>query len=437
MMRSLFSSVAGLKAHQTKMDVIGNNIANVNTVAYKSQSVTFSDMFYQTTQTATGANAETNTGGQNAMQIGLGSQLNSISTDVTGEGGSETTGNGLDLKINGSSFFIIQSGGTNYFTKAGNFTTDSLGNLVTQSGGYVMGYAAALNSSGDYELQTDQLRPLSVYGSEYMTTSPAQTTEVTMSGNINPEDDAFSSDGSGYLTTLLNVYDSLGNLYSVQVQVTQTSTSEYTLTTTGKVFSGSNEVSTLTASGSTTLTFNTTTGLLTSDDSFDLTFTSTDSRADALVETINVDVSSLTCYGSSTTLDSARGDSDGLGAGKPVGTMTSVGIDTSGRIVAAYDNGDNVVIGQIAVTTFINPSGLEKVGDNLFAATLNSGDFNGIGSTIDSLGESFSTGTLEMSNVDLADEFTSMITTQRGFQANSRVITTSDTMLEELINLKR
>jgi len=124
MMRSLYSGVSGLKIHQTRMDVIGNNIANVNTVGFKSQSVSFSELFYQTTQSASGPNAETSTGGQNAKQIGLGASVAQISTNITAEGGSQSTGNAFDLKINGSSFFVVQSGGANYYTKAGNFTTD-------------------------------------------------------------------------------------------------------------------------------------------------------------------------------------------------------------------------------------------------------------------------------------------------------------------------
>lgn len=436
MMRSLYSGVSGLKAHQTKMDVIGNNIANVNTVGYKSQRVMFSDLFYQTTQSATGPNALTNTGGQNAKQIGLGAQLSSISTDITGEGGTQSTGNSLDLKINGSSFFIIQQGGSKYFTKAGNFTTDEAGNLVTQSGGYVMGYTAARNAQGDYTLQTDQLRPLSFRGNEYLNTAPAQTTGATFTGNINPSDEEFSANGSGQITRLINVYDNLGNLYSIQMAITKTDATHYVMSATGKVFSGNTEITgtELSAAGNITMEFDGTNGVLTGTDSFDITMSGTASAP--FISNINVDVSGVTIYGSETNIDSSRGV-DGAGAGKPVGTMTSAGIDTSGNIVASYDNGDNVIIGQIAVATFTNPSGLEKAGNNLFSATLNSGDFNGIGQTINSLGEDLSTGVVEMSNVDLASEFTDMIVTQRGFQANSRIITTSDTMLDELLSLKR
>ncbi len=443
MMRSLYSGVSGLKVHQTKMDVIGNNIANVNTVGFKSSKVTFSELFYQTTQNASGPNAETGTGGQNAQQIGLGATLGSISTQITNEGGNQSTGNALDLKINGSSFFVVQSGGSNYFTKAGNFTTDALGNLVTGSGAYVMGYTASRNeATGDYELQKDELRPISLYGSEYSYTAPAQTTQTTFSGNINSEDDEFSTSGSGQITRIVYAYDNLGHQYGVQVAFKKVSNSEYTVEATGKVFNGNNAVDSdaLTASfenSPISLIYDSAKGNFIGDTgSFDLTLSGTD--ATGYTSPITVDFSKTTAYASDTTVDSKKGGADGTtGAGKAVGTMTEVGIDTYGRVVASYSNGDNAVIGQLAVATFENPSGLEKVGQNMFAATMNSGEFNGVGQEIAATGGSFSTGVLEMSNVDLASEFTDMIVTQRGFQANSRIITTSDTMIEELLSLKR
>ncbi|MBQ4069108.1 MAG: flagellar hook protein FlgE [Lachnospiraceae bacterium] len=429
MMRSLYSGVSGLKAHQTKMDVIGNNIANVNTVGFKSSRVTFSELFYQTTQVASGPNADTNTGGQNAKQIGLGTNMGSISVDVTTEGGTQSTGNPFDLKISGDSFFVVSSGGANYFTKAGNFTTDASGNLVTQSGGLVMGYIAETPGA---MLQTDQIRPLSIYGAQYTNTPPEITTAATYSGNINSEDSNFAEGLP--ITTFIPVYDNLGYKYEVQVQVTKVSATEYTAEATG-VYSGNQLIEDLTAEMSGTLTFDGATGLIAegSESSFELTL----SGKDSFTSPVTVDFSSLTCYGNESTIDCVRGDKNGEGAGKAVGTMISVGVQTDGKIVAAYSNGDNEVIGQIAVANFSNPAGLEKVGDNLFAATLNSGEFNGIGEDVTANGGSISSGTLEMSNVDLSTEFTDMIVTQRGFQANSRIITTSDTMIEELLSLKR
>lgn len=428
MMRSLYSGVSGLKVHQTKMDVIGNNISNVNTVGFKASRVTFSELFYQTTQTATGPNSETNTGGQNAKQIGLGASLSTISVDITSEGGTQSTNRPFDLKINGDSFFIVNSNGSTYFTKAGNFAKDEEGNLVTDTGAFVMGYVA--ETPGD-ALQTDQLRPIQVYSDKYVNTEPSATKAANFTGNINKEDSNFSAGLP--ITRNIYVYDNLGYQYGIQVQISKVSDTEYSVKANG-VYSGTELVKDLTASMEGTLKFDEATGKLTEDTKMDLSITGSDSFT---VNPIEVDFSKITSYGTETTIDSARGTYDGEGAGKKVGVMTSVGIDTAGNVVAAYDNGDNEIIGQIAVATFSNPAGLEKVGQNMFAATLNSGEFNGLGQDITSTGGSFSAGVLEMSNVDLATEFTDMIVTQRGFQANSRVITTSDTMLEELLSLKR
>lgn len=438
MMRSLYSGVSGLKTHQTRMDVIGNNIANVNTVGFKASSVTFSELFYQTTQIATGPNAENNTGGKNAKQIGLGTTLGSISVDMLSEGGSQSTGKPFDLKINGDSFFVVNNGMSNYFTKAGNFTTDGSGNLVTQSGAYVMGYAA------DYPggpLQTDQLRALSVYSSKYMYTTPEATTYSTFSGNINQQDETFGNGDP--ITTYVSMYDNIGNKYDVQVKITQDATNKnlYTISA-GDVMLDGKPVAGLTATiadtaGTQQLEFDPATGKLIGTEDPMMTLTITGSGSITTPVTLNF--SDITQLASSSDIASTAGDTDaeGAGAGKGVGTMLSVGIDELGRIVASYSNDDSYVIGQLATATFVNPSGLEKMGDNLYAETMNSGHFDGIGQAVDTDGGSISSGVLEMSNVDLSTEFTDMIVTQRGFQANSRIITTSDTMLEELLNLKR
>lgn len=428
MMRSLYSGVSGLKVHQTKMDVIGNNISNVNTVGFKASRVTFSELFYQKTQSATGYNSERGTGGQNAKQIGLGASLASISIDITGEGGNQTTNRPFDLKINGDSFFIVESNGETYFTKAGNFAKDDYGNLVTDTGAFVMGYVADVPGGA---LQTDQLRPIQVYAQKYVNTEPSATEAAHFEGNINKLDSNFAEGLP--ITRNIYVYDNLGYQYGVQVQISKVSDTEYSVTTNG-VYSGTSLVEGLTATMNGTLTFDEATGKLTADTVLDLSITGSDSFT---VDPIKVDFSNVTSFGTESSIDCARGTYDGEGTGKKVGVMTSVGINDKGEVVVAYDNGDNEIIGQIAVATFSNPAGLEKVGQNMFAATLNSGEFNGIGQDVATAGDSISPGVLEMSNVDLATEFTDMIVTQRGFQANSRVITTSDTMLEELLSLKR
>ena len=441
MMRSLFSAVSGLKAHQTRMDVIGNNIANVNTVAFKSQSMTFSEVFYQTTQTASGPSDSI--GGTNPKQIGLGSSVGSIATTVSTEGASERTDNPYDLQISGDAFFIVSSAGTTYFTRAGNFKVDESGALVTSDGANVMGW----QTDDDGNVVKDVVSKLYVTSTEFTYTAPSRTTGLTLSGNIN----ASSTES---ITTTMNFYDSLGNSYQATVTLdyvesNDTTTKTYSITPVSISQNGS--ITNLSFSVEGSISFNAVTGasLDTNDDIVITLNNNGTGSTSVLLDTvgtttdhkISIDATGLTMYSDKTSVKSAMGitDDDGntTGAGKATGTMTSVGIDTSGCIVASYSNGDTVTIGQIAVATFANPEGLEKSGENLWSATLNSGLFDGIGEDVTTGDGKITSGVLEMSNVDLSSEFTSMITTQRGFQANSRIITVSDTLLEELINLKR
>lgn len=434
MMRSLYSGVSGLRAHQTKMDVIGNNIANVNTTAYKSSSVTFSEVFYQTTQTAAGPNSETGAGGRNPIQIGLGSNVGSISTSIETEGAAQRTDNPFDLKLSGSSFFIVSNAGQNYFTRSGNFTVDSSGALVTSSGATVMGWQ--VDAEGN--VVKDQVSSLYVKGSSFTYTPPEATTKASISGNLNSSDSQFAK---GTVPTSITFYDSLGYQYLATVEITRVDAANYTMKV-GKVMCDGLETNLVGTIDDVNLKFNPDTGLVLSDtsdfkvsfDTRDLTDTEKASGKYKEVSTeigdITVNTSGMTTYGDETSFKLTNN-------GKTVGKMSAVGIDSSGMIVASYTNGDTRTIGQIAVASFSNPAGLEKIGTNMYKATLNSGLFNGVGEDVTATKGSISSGQLEMSNVDLSAEFTEMITTQRGFQANSRIISVSDTMLEELVNLKR
>ena len=462
MMRSLYSGVSGLRVHQTKMDVIGNNIANVNTVAYKSQSVTFSEVFYQTTQSASGPNAATGTGGQNAMQIGLGSSVGSISTAIETEGAAQRTDNPFDLKLKGNAFFVVNSGDATYFTRAGDFTVDASGALVTTSGASVMGWQV----DDDGNVVKDQVSPLYVKSADFTYTDPESTTSATVTGNVNPSDANFTNSTGGVAFTY-NFFDSLGYSYKANMKLSNpTLSADKSATTYTVSLSGVTREGEKTDLGATitpaTITFNALTGKIQTTDAdgkvcqLEIAFTDGNTVDGATVEAntetigtmtsgkgdgkITLDLTGLTSIADETSFDGGtlgiKTGTTTTGAGKAVGKMTSVGIDTSGGIIANYSNGDVKTIGQIAVTTFSNPAGLEKVGDNMYQATLNSGLFDGIGEDVSTSG-SISSGTLEMSNVDLSAQFTEMITTQRGFQANSRIITVSDTMIEELVNLKR
>ncbi len=489
MMRSLWSGVSGLKVHQTKMDVIGNNIANVNTVGFRSSTVNFTDVFYQTTQGASGPNANTGAAGRNAMQIGLGSNVAAISVNMSGTGATNRTDRGMDIMINGDAFFIVRSNGATYFTKSGAFDIDADGTLYcTTNGASVLGWGVDVNG----EIKKDTVDTLRLMSPENANADPSATTKVTLSGNVDMKDKdvQFGAEGT---PIAVSFYDNLGNLYTAKfkvVKATADSDTNYTVQLTdildkdgsilkneilnkdtgvvtytktnqpislgGTDLSGYNvdpatgEITGL-EQGQVTLAFNIFNGEFTGigtgnppeGDTLNLTLSAgPDAAADQVNEFplggVDIDFSALTMFATSgkSTIEPKRGDKDGNDAGNAAGTLNGFNVNTDGKIYAVYDNGDSKLLGQIAVASFPNPSGLEAMGNSLFAASQNSGEFDGIGVDITTIG-SFSIGALEMSDVDLATEFTNMITTQRGFQANSRTITTSDTMLEELINLKR
>lgn len=553
MMRSMYSAVSGLKTHQTRMDVIGNNIANVNTVAFKSSSVTFSDILYQTTSNASGANATTGTGGVNAKQIGLGTTAAATKVSITSAGASETTGNPFDIRLtdkNSTNFFIVNNGSENVFTRSGSFYVDGSGNLCMSSTGYtVMGWQVDETTG---EIRKDTVSALRIMQEKNLTSAPEATTQATIAGVLDENDADVKSDAGKVMN--LNFYDNLGYQYTAKFAIKATANDgEYTVELTSildsnnknitegftqaqmKEIFGNTDTKTTIASYSTTLpncgyTYDTTTGELKTaaaapkvvqikadgtlddgsgktikdvfgvsegnfkniqdsnnagnddykfervtnadgsfsyqikkksatnllkfntedgkfssigggtDKSVELNLNTTSLNANGNFQNITVDFSQCLNYNNSgkSTIGADAGAVDGTtGKGRKLGAMTGISIDTSGRIYGTYDNGNTELLGQIAVAQFSNASGLEKVGESCYRTTLNSGEFDGIGVEISADGSSMTTGELEMSNVDLSSEFTSMITTQRGFQANSRVITTSDTLLEELVNLKR
>ena len=456
MMRSLYSGVAGLKTHQTRMDVIGNNIANVNTTAYKSQSMTFSDLMYQTTQNASGANATTGVGGTNARQIGLGAKTSAIKTSITTQGASQTTNDPFDLMITGDNFFIVSNGSENLFTRDGSFYVDGEGNLCMQSTGYnVMGWLAETDDAGKTSIKQDTVKALKVMSAEYQTYAPEATSKAELSGIIDSKDTNITSD-DGKLVTL-DFYDNLGYKYTAKFRIktddTNTSDTEnaFTMELASVTDSNGDEVaddSTAYASAfsTATLTFNASTGEIKSVSGGSGTASGTtfylntsSFGASFANQNISIDASTLVNYNNNgaSTATCTRGDSDGDGSGRMIGEMSGISIQKDGMIYATYDNGMSRLLGQIATASFANASGLAKEGDNLYSATQNSGEFDGIGVDITVGGGYMNSGVLEMSNVDLSAEFTEMITTQRGFQANSRIITVSDTLLEELTNLKR
>ena len=448
MMRALYSGVAGLRTHQTKMDVIGNNIANVNTVAFKSSSTTFSELMYQTTSNASGATVTK--GGVNAKQIGLGVTMGSTSVNITTPGSTQTTGDGWDLRITGNSFFIVNNGSVNLFTKAGAFYVDGAGNLATKAEGYnVMGWQVD-PTTGD--IRKDTVSKLAIMTEENMTSPPEATTEAVCDGVLDANNTQVNSD-EGYIMSL-NFFDALGYGYTAKfaVKTVDADAKTYTVSLTD-ILDSNNRSIYLDENGAplannvsedTTLQFNAgepNAGKFTyigepGQESVSLNMSALGDK----FRDINIDFSQSKNYDNSgnCTLSMDKGASDKItGIGRRLGDLIGLQVQEDGKIYGSYDNGNRELLGQIAVTELANPSGLEKVGENCYQTTLNSGEFDGIGQDITADGGKMSSGVLEMSNVDLANEFTEMITTQRGFQANSRIITTSDSLLEELVNLKR
>ena len=573
MMRSMYSAVSGLKTHQTKMDVIGNNIANVNTVAFKSSSVVFQDVLYQMTSNASGANAATGTGGVNAKQIGLGVTTGATNLSITTSGAAETTGRAFDIRLSDQSttnFFVVNNGSENLFTRAGSFYVDGAGNLCMTSTGYtVMGWQVDPTTGN---IKKDTVSALRVMQTSNLTSAPEATTQANVSGIIDKNDKDVLSDNG--LVKTLTFFDNLGYSYTARFAMKSTGTdgkytvelekilnsdgttfydaetkktqdgktvnvedifgkketnitlgtykqvqSGYFLAADGKIYVGSSadnnklltyddasksfkckdgsgsyslkqvygisdamqsKINPPTGTTATvTATVNPKTGVLTLTGDvtdYEIAFSTKDgtfsgvgerdtynadgsvNKAGSKANTVTLNMSKLgnnpTQFdditidfsglkdadngGKSTAVMSTGSIDDGVtGKGKKLGAMIGISIDNNGLITGTYDNGNTETLGQIAVAQFANASGLEKVGENCYRTTLNSGEFDGIGVEISADGSSMTSGELEMSNVDLSTEFTQMIITQRGFQANSRIITTSDTLLEELVNLKR
>ncbi len=623
MMRSLYAGVSGLRTHQTRMDVIGNNIANVNTTAYKYSSMVFSELMSQTTQKASGPNATTGTGGVNARQIGLGVRGGAININITGQGAAQSTGNPFDIMISGENFFVVNNGVSNYFTRDGSFYVDGAGNLAMTSTGYlVMGWQVDPETG---TTRPDTVSALRIMNTVNMTYPAEATTEAYMGGIMDKHDkDVTSRNGR---TVNLNFFDARGYSYTAKFVFKQSdNVDEYSVELDKILDSTGAEITTMLDENGNQipLTEEVMRGLLGSQDTTQkragkVSFNTKDYKWDntkltdingkPLVELsdlfdpatkglkANLDLTgkgtvdkvgvtpaekytlqeeldeiakaygyegstdeflNLLCYqkkdnpdaavgglvddtsatisieamlanrlaapaatdtkgpntaipiplpgaavgdefsfntmgrrfdgitvkydsesgnfvginGQSTqqstllklsslggnfsdinldfsttssmdnkgtcTIAATSGDVDGLlGMGRRLGKMIGVAIQDDGMIYASYDNGMTRLLGQIATAAFANASGLEKTGDNLYSATMNSGEFDGVGVNVKANGGKMSSGQLEMSNVDLSQEFTEMITTQRGFQANSRIITVSDTLLEELTNLKR
>lgn len=406
MLRSMYAGVSGLRSHQTMMDVIGNNIANVNTTGFKSSRATFQEALNQTLRGAAGTGAAR--AGTNAMQIGLGSQVASIDGVFT-QGSTQMTGRSGDLAIQGEGFFVVGQGNERLYTRAGGFGFDESGYLATPGGARLQGWMAdatgAINTNGaigDLRLPMGQ------------TIAPVATGLIELAGNL-PAD---AVDGDA-INTSITVYDSKGEAHDIALSMTRTATdNEWTIEAS---LAG-------TALGSTTATFDTEGQLLATQQP--LTLTGVDYGNGSTVQDVVVDVAGLVQFGGSPTAE-ARGQD-----GAAMGFLRGFEFGSDGTITGRFSNGETELLGMVAVATFNNPAGLGRQGESLYTVSANSGEpIVGRPGTGDA--GALAPGSLEMSNVDLAQEFTNLIIAQRGFQANSRGITASDELLQELVNLKR
>lgn len=386
MLRSLFAGISGLRTHQTMLDVTGNNIANVNTVGFKSSAVQFQDSLSQLVQNSTLPQADA--GGSNPAQVGLGVQLAGIRTNFS-SGAPQPTGVPTDLMIAGDGFFMVRAGGETLYTRNGGFSFDASGRLTSGDGALVQGWTAQNGvitggqALGDITLPVGAVVPA------------VATTRAGATGNLPSETEVGEK-----LVRDIQVYAADGSASTLRLTFTRTaggwdvSEPGGTSTQLGFVNGKQTAASSITSNG------------------------------------VVVDLSALTGFSDVNTAALTGQD------GRPAGTLSSYALTEDGSLMGTFSNGESKVLARIALAGFTNPGGLEKAGSSQFRPTANSGQVTVGQAGQDGLGGIIS-GALEMSNVDLSQEFTNLIVAQRGFQANARIITTSDEVLQELTNLKR
>lgn len=506
MLRSLYAGVSGLRNNQVRMDVIGNNIANVNTVAFKAGRVTFKEGFAQLLQGASRPPGDQ--GGINPVQIGLGMQIGSID-QMFNQGNIETTGLNTDVAIQGDSFFVVRKGNQSFYTRSGNFQVDALGQLVSPTNGFVVQGRTYENG-----ILQDGIRDIRLpFGQKV---SAKVTDEVTLAGNLNaaapvfqgtfsdPIDRALPINEKAWTETQIAIFDSQGAKHDVKIQMWKTGAntwdwqidpiasslvapfqtdsasppSDITLPTppagyevlpanvrvlspTGTAYTtpgdytvaaGPPPVVSFTANmpsnatidvsyfmspttavpgvNSGTITFDTT-GIMSTNISAALDFAVPGANPVAVQIKLGGGVNGLTQFASTGSTAVLR-DQNGYTSG----TLENFAIDRFGLITGFFTNGTTSPLGKIVLGDFNNPSGLLRIGDNMYQESANSGGAV-LGFALEGSQSQLTSGALEMSNVDLAQEFTNMIVAQRGFQANGKVVSTSDEMLQELMGIKR
>lgn len=416
MMRSLYAGVSGLRNHQTRLDVIGNNIANVNTVAFKASRVTFKEAFSQLLQGASRPPGDL--GGVNPIQIGSGMNIGSVD-QLFSQGTLESTGQMTDLAIQGDSFFVVSNGARRYYTRAGNFQLDADGRLISANNGFVVQGINA-DSQGQFPSSSRIGGILLPFGQK---SPPKATNGIVITGTL----DARAAIGDTH-TLGVTVYDNLGAPHNLEMTFTNTAPGEWDWT------ASASDADPIAGTGQ--VTFDTDGTLL----SFDypgggsvLTITPSGAAApfDITISAGTIgDFNGLAGFANSSNAVIASQN------GYQSGEIETIAVDSTGVITGFFSNGVSLALAQIALARFNNPSGLLRNGDNMYAESANSG-LAVLGFAGSSNQSTVTPGALENSNVDLSQEFMSMIVTQRGYQANARVITTSDELLTELVNLKR
>ncbi len=424
MLRSMYSGVMGLRNHQLRMDVIGNNIANINTTGFKSGRARFAEAFAQTLQPASPGNGTL--GGTNPFQIGLGSQLASIDNAFT-QGTLQNTGLGTDLALQGQGFFILGSGKTASYTRDGAFNFDAQGNLVDPSTGLqVQGYQA--DNTGVVPPGT-QLSGIKI---PLDSTSPAKPTDaMVLHGNLDAST-ATSGPTQGTFDATASVYDSLGNKVAVTLTFTHSATNTWDVTLKAPTVANGGAIT------ATTLKF-------LPDGSFDpatstfgkITLTPTPANgANPVVVDFGDAANKPNIFKSMTQTANESNAFVFSQDGYSAGSITRTVIDAKGNVVGTFSNGVTRTLAQVALARFANENGLSKDSGNAWDESTNSG--RAVIGTAGSAGfGTLASGSLESSNVDLAQEFTDLIVAQRGFQANAKMITTGDEMLTDVVNIKR
>ncbi|GHV10956.1 flagellar hook protein FlgE [Spirochaetia bacterium] len=466
MMRSLFSGVAGLQNHQTRMDVVGNNIANINTTGFKRGRVNFQDILYQQLQGASRPTAEL--GGVNPKEVGLGMSIASIDT-LHVQGSLQTTGVGTDLAITGNGFFVLDDGGSMLYTRAGAFNVDEGGTLVNPANGMkVKGWQAREVMGETFIDVSGQLEDIVIpVGGK----DPAhETTLVNFACNLDkripeiPEGANELQIAQATWRTAINIYDSFGEPHLLQVEFTRVPGENNSWNATVAV-DGEAEIPTNAsiglgadapaAGGPAQFTVNFSNGgtLLSAVDAdgnvsgdngqvlmnvaYDVQGATIGADGAPVRQQFTLNLGTVGGFTNSITQYSEASSSKAVVQdGRTMGYLDSFKIDSQGVITGIYSNGSSRDLGQVAMASFPNQGGLEKAGDSTYRVSNNSGAANVGPSGVAGKGKIVA-GALEMSNVDMAEQFVDMIVTQRGFQANSRTIQTADQLLQELLTLKR